>query len=102
MEDEFFSMNTKTEISKLIINLMGRLFPVSNNSEIMENNDCDIETNEMNHQDDKDDHKKQLKDFICKCNKSSQFFYGYQDNFPFKNVITSNEFLFVNNAVLYL
>ena len=30
---------------------MGRLFPVSNNSETMEINDCEIETNEMNHQD---------------------------------------------------
>ena len=45
-------------------------------SHIMEINDCEIETNEMNHQDmnsaNKDDHKKQLEDFIRESNKSSQ------------------------------
>ena len=64
MEDEIFGMTTKTEISKVIINLMGRLSPVSSNSVTMKNNDCMIKTNEMYHQDmysgNEDIHKNQL------------------------------------------
>ena len=44
-------MATKTEISRLMINFMGRLFPVSNSSETMEITDCEIDTNEINDQD---------------------------------------------------
>ena len=37
VEDKFYSITSKTEISKLIVNLMWRLFPVSNNSETIKN-----------------------------------------------------------------
>ena len=53
---------------------------MSNNSETMEITDCDIVTNEMNHQDinsaNKDGHKKQLEDLIRESNKSSQLSNG--------------------------
>ena len=53
---------------------------MSNNSETMEITDCDIVTNEMNHQDinsaNKDGHKKQLEDLIRESNKSSQLTNG--------------------------
>ena len=74
-------MTSKTEISKLVIILIGRLFPVSDNSEIMEINDCEIETNEINHQDmnsaNEDGHINQPEDLICESNKSSQLFGGH-------------------------
>ena len=45
---------------------------MSNNSETMEMNDSEIETNEMNHQDmngaNKDDHQKKLVDFFRESN----------------------------------
>ena len=65
-------MTIKTEISKLNINLMGRLFSYS---ETMKNTECEPKTNEMNRQDmnsvNEDYNKKQL-DFIRKSNKYPQ------------------------------
>ena len=82
-------MTTKTEISNIIINLMGRGFPVSNYSETMDNNDSEIETHELNRQDmnsaNEDEHKKPLES-----NKYSQLSDGnksYQEKFRLKNVI---------------
>ena len=55
----------------------------------MENNDCEIESNAMNHQDansaNDDDLKKQLKDFLRLSNKSSQLSGGDYQMLPKKN-----------------
>lgn len=96
VEDEFFSMTSKNEITKSAKNLMVRLFPVSpdeapgnrnliveiptENSEIMEIEDCKLESNDMNQQDmentSEDILKKQLENFIRESNKSSQISDG--------------------------
>ena len=75
----------------------------------MDLNDCEIETNEMNHQNMNSTNEvlmlEKLEDFLANVSNLLNYLTEttkcYQEKYRLMNVINCNEFRFINNAVFY-